>query len=146
MHYRFYYVFVIWTLETKKYKFRRSMSYAPASLPPTHSGAHDFAGKSLLKDLQRNFRLVIGDLMPRLKDPNEGQIALRLIRAALLPIDTVRLQCLIREYRLAWVGYRVSRGQSTQPVANPICIACPDDCGYAGRYNRAELRQEGTGV
>ena len=84
--------------------------------------------------------------MPRPKDPQKAQIIHTLKRAPLGPINRIRLQRLLRERGRCGVGDGVGGAQAAEPVADPVCVAGPDDDADAGLDDGGEGGEERAGV
>ena len=84
--------------------------------------------------------------MPRTKHPQKAQIIHALERAPLGAIDRIRLQRLRCESLRAGVGDGVCGGEAAEPVADPVCVAGPDDDADAGLNDGGEGGEEAAGV
>lgn len=67
--------------------------------------------------------------MPRLKNPHEREPVHTLHQAPLRPIDCIVLQRLLPECLLAVECHRVRDGFVTDPIADPVCVAGPEEDG-----------------
>ena len=139
----------IYPKNQKKKKKKKKPPHTHTTLPkhPPHLRTNQRQPPHrLLKHLQRQRGLIVRHLVPGAKHPDEAEVARRLERAGLRPVDGVGRQGRGREGGLARVGDGVRGREPAEPVADPVGVAGPQDDADAALHDGGEGREEVAGV